>query len=60
MAHPKTRQLSIGVVTLNARYLLNRSMALVGTYSFYKRFEASGGFSEFDRNLIQLRLRIAL
>ncbi len=49
-----------GVVTLNARYLLNRSMALVGTYSFYKRFEASGGFSEFDRNLIQLRLRIAL
>jgi hypothetical protein len=49
-----------GVATLSARYLLNRNMAVLGTYSFYKRLESSGGVPEYDRNLLQLRLRIAL
>jgi hypothetical protein len=49
-----------GLVTLSTRYLLNRSMSVVGTYTFSTRLEATGGFQEYDRNLIQVRLRIAL
>lgn len=49
-----------GVFTLNARYLLNRNIALVGSYSYTQRFEATGGILEYDRNLIQVRLRFAL
>lgn len=49
-----------GSFILSARYAINRNLAVVGAYSFIKRLEASGGLPEFDRNLIQVRLRIAL
>ena len=35
-------------------------MSVVGSYAYYRRLEASGGILEYDRNLLQLRLRIAL
>lgn len=46
--------------TLTARYLVNRNLSVIGTYSHARRLEATGGFPEFDRNLLQLRLRVAL
>lgn len=49
-----------GVLQFDARYLLNRNIALVGTYAYSQRLENTGGFQEYDRNLIQLRLRLAL
>lgn len=49
-----------GVFQFDARYLLNRNIALVGTYSHVRRLESTGGFQEFDRDLIQFRLRFAL
>ena len=49
-----------GVFTLTARYLVNRNLAVIGTYSYARRFEASNGLPEFDRNLFQVRLRVAL
>jgi hypothetical protein len=49
-----------GVFIASARYLINRSMSVLGTYSYIQRFQATGGFEEFDRNLVQVRLRIAL
>jgi hypothetical protein len=49
-----------GVVGLSAQYLLNRSMSVVGTYAYSLRLESSGGINEYDRNLIQVRLRFAL
>jgi hypothetical protein len=49
-----------GVVQLSGRWLLNRSVSLAGTYAYNRRIEATGNAIEFDRNLFQLRLRIAL
>lgn len=49
-----------GVGILSARWLINRNLALVGSYQHARRLDASSGVSEFDRNLVQLRLRIAL
>lgn len=49
-----------GQVGLTARYLLNRSMSVVGSYAYARRLESSGGINEYDRNLIQVRLRFAL
>lgn len=49
---------AIGV--LSARWLINRNLALVGSYQHVRRLSASAGFEEYDRNLVQLRLRIAL
>lgn len=46
--------------SLSARYLLNRNMSLVGTYTYARRLQATSGFPEYDRNLLQLRLRVAL
>ena len=39
---------------------MNRNMSVIGTYAYTRRFEASNGIPEFDRNLFQLRLRVAL
>ncbi|WP_431268980.1 outer membrane beta-barrel protein [Dankookia sp. P2] len=49
-----------GVFTATARYLINRNLSVVGTYAYSRRFEATNGLSEFDRNLFQVRLRVAL
>jgi len=49
-----------GIFTLGATWLINRNLALVGTYSFYNRLSGSGGIEEWDRNLLQVRLRVAL
>lgn len=45
---------------LSARWLINRNLALVGSYQYAWRLDSSGGFEEYGRNLFQLRLRIAL
>ena len=49
-----------GQLGLSARYLFNRSMSLVGTYAYSRRLESTGGINEYDRNIIQVRLRFAL
>lgn len=49
-----------GVVQLNGRWLINRSVSLTGIYAYNRRIEATGGAFEFDRNLVQVRLRVAL
>jgi hypothetical protein len=48
------------VLTLTARYLLNRNASVVASYGYRRRLEATGGFREFDRNLLQVRLRLAI
>jgi len=48
------------LLTLSARYLLNRNMQLIGSYGYSRRIETSAGFQEYDRNLVQIRLRIAI
>ena len=49
-----------GYLILSARYLINRNVSLVGSYQHIRRLTSSSGIEEFDRNLVQLRLRIAL
>jgi len=49
-----------GLFTLGARYLLNRSMSVFGTYTYARRFEATNGLLEYNRNVFQVRLRVAL
>jgi hypothetical protein len=49
-----------GYALLQARWLINRNLALVGTYQHSRRLDSSAGIEEYDRNLFQLRLRIAL
>ncbi|WP_205082831.1 outer membrane beta-barrel protein [Paracraurococcus ruber] len=49
-----------GLFSLQARYLVNRNVSLVGNYTYTRRFEATGGFPEFSRNLVSLRVRLAL
>ena len=49
-----------GVFTFTTRYLVNRSVSVIGTYSYARRFEATNGLVEYDRNLVQLRVRVAL
>lgn len=49
-----------GVAQINGRWLINRSVSVSGSYAYNRRIEATGGAEKFDRNLVQLRLRIAL
>jgi hypothetical protein len=49
-----------GFVILSARWLINRNLALVTSYQYVRRLDSSGGFEEYDRNLVQVRLRISL
>jgi hypothetical protein len=49
-----------GVLTLTGRYLLNRNASVVASYAYRRRFEATNGIVEFDRNLLQVRLRLAI
>ncbi|WP_372617784.1 outer membrane beta-barrel protein [Falsiroseomonas sp.] len=49
-----------GYALLQARWLINRNLALVGSYQHTRRLDSSAGIDEYDRNLVLLRLRIAL
>ncbi|WP_426955256.1 outer membrane beta-barrel protein [Muricoccus radiodurans] len=51
---------SDAILLLSGRLLLNRSATLIGSYQYVRRLEAADGFEEYDRNLVQLRLRFAL
>jgi len=48
------------LLILTTRYLLNRNVQIIGSYSYSRRLESSGGLPEYDRNLVQLRLRFAI
>jgi hypothetical protein len=45
---------------LSGRWLLNRNMQLIASYQHVNRIEATGGAEEYYRNLIQVRLRMAI
>lgn len=49
-----------GVALLSARLLLNRNASLILSYQHVRSFESAAGFQEFDRNVLHLRLRIAI
>ncbi|MCO6419755.1 outer membrane beta-barrel protein [Siccirubricoccus sp. KC 17139] len=49
-----------GILTLSARWLINRNLELIGAYSYSQRLEKSAGYDEYDRNLFQVRLRASL
>ncbi len=53
-------QATDGYAVLSARWLINRNLSLVGSYQHARRLDNSATVEEFDRNLFQLRLRIAL
>ncbi len=55
-----TERATDGVGILSARWLINRNLSLVGSYQHVRRLDASAGVDEYDRNLVQLRLRYAL
>ena len=55
-----TEDATDGYALLQARWLLNRNLSLVGSYQFATRLQSSGNIQDFDRNLFLLRLRLAL
>jgi hypothetical protein len=46
--------------TAGARWLINRSLSLTGQYTYANRVQASGGILDYTRNLVEVRLRVAL
>ncbi len=48
------------ILTLGARWLINRNLALHASDACANRFQASGTIPEWDRHLVQVRLRLAL
>jgi len=48
------------IVSLGSTWLINRNLALIGAYSYQDRLQATGGFREFGRHLVALRVRVAL
>jgi hypothetical protein len=49
-----------GYAGVSARWLINRNLALVGSYQYVRRINGSAGFDDYDRNIFLLRLRAAL
>ncbi|NKE44134.1 outer membrane beta-barrel protein [Roseomonas frigidaquae] len=49
-----------GVGTLSARFLLNRNASIVASYRHARSLDAPAGFQEFDRNVFQIRLSLAI
>lgn len=45
---------------LSSRWLINRNFSVVASYQHARRLDASAGIQDFDRNLVQVRLRVAL
>lgn len=59
--YPSPKQTATDVVfTAGARWLINRNLSLNGSYSYARRVEATGGATEYDRNVFEIRLRVAL
>jgi hypothetical protein len=54
------QQATDGYAILSSRWLINRNLSLVGSYQHARRLDASSGIQDFDRNLVQVRLRYAL
>ena len=48
------------VFTVGPRWLINRNLSLSASYSYARRIQASGGIQEYDRNVLELRLRVAI
>jgi hypothetical protein len=46
--------------TAGARWLINRSLSLTGQYTYANRLQATGGIFDYTRNLVEVRLRVAL
>jgi hypothetical protein len=53
-------QATDGYAILSARWLINRNLSVTASYQHVRRLDASAGVDEYDRNLLQVRLRIAL
>lgn len=49
-----------GVASLSMRLLLNRNASVIASYRHVRSLDTPDGFQEFDRNLFQLRLRLAI
>ncbi len=56
---PNQTATELGFV-LGVRWLINRNIVLSGSYAYTDRLQATNGLTEFDRNLLMVRLRIAL
>jgi hypothetical protein len=48
------------VAIIGARFLISRNLSLLASYQRFERLHAPRGLREYDQNLFQLRLRIAL
>ena len=48
------------VFTAGPRWLINRNLSLSASYSYARRVQTSGGIQEYDRNVLELRLRVAI
>ena len=46
--------------SVSARWLINRNFSLVASYQYAWRVDASAGFDDYNRNLVQVALRMAL
>jgi len=49
-----------GVAGVTMRLLLNRNASIIASYRHVRSLDAPDGFQEFDRNLFQIRLRLAI
>ncbi len=48
------------VFTAGPRWLINRNLSLSASYSYARRIQSSGGIQEYDRNVLEVRLRVAI
>ena len=57
-----SEQATDGSLQVDGRWLLNRSISVSGSYAYSRRLSSSGGARQFDydRNLVQVRFRVAL
>ncbi len=49
-----------GLMTIGARYLINRNVSVGLTYQWWHRLDRSAGIQEYDRSQVILRLRASL
>jgi hypothetical protein len=56
---PNQTSTELGFV-VGAQWLINRNLILSGSYTYTNRLQATGGLTEYDRNLLLVRLRVAL
>jgi hypothetical protein len=53
-------QATDGYGLVEARWLINRNLSLVGSYQHSRRLDSSSTIQDYDRNVVLLRLRVAL